>query len=181
MRADDAGYCKLRVRHSATNALDAILCAVAGCHAYEDLFRRQRDAGSVLGPEGLDWPREDVTAPNQHGLNYMPDAVREQFAGKRTADGKMWPQPELVKMTPGDAVVVLHACPHGASINTAAEPRYMIYFRITTPLRTEASDALCDIWSEWKGLATEVAAHRLRQQQAVGTSQRKMVAESARL
>ena len=111
------------------------LCACIGCHAYEELFRRQRDAGTVLGPEGLDWPREDVTAPNEHGLNYMPDFIREQFDGTRTADGKMWPRPELVKVTPGDAVLVLHSCPHGASINTAADPRYMIYFRITSPLR----------------------------------------------
>ena len=168
------------------------MCTSAGCHAYEYLFRRQRDAGTVLGPEGLDWPREDAAAPNQHGLNYMPDVVREQFAGKRTADGKMWPRPELIKATPGDAVVVLHSCPHGASINTAADPRYMIYFRITTPLRAQelgspvggaacSVEALVDIWSEWKGLTPQVAAHRLRQQHTVDDRQRKIAPEAARL
>jgi len=49
--------------------------------------------------------------------------VREKFDGWRGPDGKMWPEPELVKMVPGDAVVVLHSCPHGASINESADPR----------------------------------------------------------
>jgi hypothetical protein len=172
------------------HAFNIILFASTGCHAYESLFRRQRDAGTVLGPEGLDWPREDSTAPNQHGLNYMPDVVREQFAGKRTADGKMWPRPELIKVTPGDAVVVLHSCPHGASINTTADPRCMIYFRVTSPLRTHALgspsavcsvEALVDIWSEWKGLMPQVAVHRLKQQQAVNDRQRTIAPGAARL
>ena len=147
-----------------------------GCHVYEELFRRQRDAGSVLGPEGLDWPREDTSAPNAHGLNYMPDYIRERCRGTRSADGKNWPEPQLViKVVPGDAVVVLHSCPHGASMNMAADPRMMIYFRITSPLRVPAdgagaglacsADALCDIWHEWGGLQEQVAAHRAQQQQ----------------
>ena len=94
-----------------------------GCHAYEELYQRQREAGTNLGPEGLDWPRVDFDAPNGHGINYLPDFVREKFDGWRGPDGKMWPEPELVKMVPGDAVVVLHSCPHGASINESADPR----------------------------------------------------------
>ena len=39
-----------------------------GCHAYEELYQRQREAGTNLGPEGLDWPRVDFDAPSPRPL-----------------------------------------------------------------------------------------------------------------
>ena len=69
------------------------------------------------------FPQRSGCTANGHGINYLPDFVREKFDGWRGPDGKMWPEPELVKMVPGDAVVVLHSCPHGASINESADPR----------------------------------------------------------
>lgn len=136
-------------------------------HHMERFFRRQRAAGGPLGPDGPFWPRMDAEAPNGGGLRHYPDEVREAFAdgAEQTPDGKRWPKPTLLRMAPGDAAIVLHAVPHCATRVEGAEPRMMAYFRITSAARAEANrrvcpDALCDIWSEWPGMADVVG--RLR-------------------
>jgi len=87
-----------------------------GWKVVNDVLNQQRAAGGTLGPEdyqgGL-WPREDVKAPNGHGLRHMPDAVREAFKedAVTTPDGQIWPRPTLMQLKAGDAVVVLHQTP----------------------------------------------------------------------
>lgn len=80
-------------------------------------------AGGPLGPGGpCGWEREDTTAPNGHGVQYYPPILREAHSrngGKaRTgSDGRVWPEPELVKLRRGDAVIVLHGLPHSSTRN----------------------------------------------------------------
>lgn len=138
-----------------------------GHHEMERFFRAQREAGGPLGPDGPQWPRIDEGAPNGAGLRHYPDAVRQAFApdGAETADGKFWPRPTLLRLAPGDAAIILHATPHGATRVESSEPRLMAYFRITPQSRPEDKrrvypDALCDIWREWPGMAEIVAEHR---------------------
>lgn len=135
-------------------------------HHIEAFFRSQRAAGGPLGPDGPDWPREHLEAPNRHGLRHYPEAVREAFVdgAARTADGRIWPRPTFMRLAPGDAVVVLHATPHGGSRVAAADPRQMVYFRVQPAGRPETmrrwyADALCDNWLEWRGLPTMRARH----------------------
>ena len=136
-------------------------------HEMEAFFQRQRDAGGPLGPDGPDWERVDVEAPNGTGLRHYPEAVRRAFAhdGTTTQDGRFWPRPTLLRMAPGDAALILHATPHSATRVESAEPRFMAYFRVTPLARPDANryvfpEALCDIWSEWPGMAEVVAAER---------------------
>ena len=135
-------------------------------HEMERFFRTQRDAGGPLGPDGPNWPRIDLDAPNRSGLRHYPDAVRESFKdGAYTPDGKFWPRPTLLRLAPGDAAVILHATPHSATRVETSEPRLMAYFRIASQARQSGSravhpDALCDIWSEWPGMAEVVAGAR---------------------
>ena len=136
-------------------------------HEMEAFFRRQRDAGGPLGPDGPDWERIDVDAPNGAGLRHYPEAVRRAFApdGTTTEDGRFWPRPTLLRLAPGDAALILHATPHSATRVDGAEPRFMAYFRMSPLARPEANrhvfpQALCDIWSEWPGMAEVVAAER---------------------
>lgn len=42
----------------------------------EQAFRRQRDAGSVIGAEGLDWPRVKIAAEGRPYMNGLPDTIR---------------------------------------------------------------------------------------------------------
>jgi len=141
-------------------------------HHIEAFFRRQRDAGGPLGPDGPDWQRVDTQAPNGAGLRHYPEAVRQAFApdGATGKDGRFWPRPTLLRLAPGDAALVLHATPHGATRVASSEPRFMAYFRVSPLTRPAANklvhpDALCDIWSEWPGMASIVAEQR--QQQAL--------------
>lgn len=136
-------------------------------HEMERFFRAQREAGGPLGPDGPNWERIDQDAPNGVGLRHYPDAVREAFAtgAARTADGKLWPRPTLLRLAPGDAAVILHAVPHSATRVAGSEPRLMAYFRVTPKARPERNrrvypDALCDIWREWPGMAATVAEER---------------------
>lgn len=136
-------------------------------HRMERFFQEQRAAGGPLGPDGPGWKRIDGEAPNRQGLRHYPEAVREAFAADaaRTADGRLWPKPTLLRMAPGDAALVLHAVPHSATRVEGTEPRLMAYFRITPKSRPEANravhpDALCDIWREWPGMAEVVAEAR---------------------
>lgn len=133
-------------------------------HHIERFFRDQREAGGPLGPDGPNWERIDRDAPNGCGLRHYPDAVRLAFAkdAYRTPDGKLWPKPTLLRMAPGDAAIVLHAVPHGATRVAVSEPRLMAFFRVTPLARPEGNravypDALCDIWREWPGMADVVA------------------------
>ena len=68
----------------------------------EAFFRRQRDLGGPLGPEGPGWPREDLHAPNGHGLVHYPQAVRLRY--RRTAvagnDDTLWPKPTWMRLKP---------------------------------------------------------------------------------
>ena len=113
-------------------------------HHIEKHFQYQRDAGGPLGPDGPGWPRIDRAAPNQHGLRHYPESVREVMAvengSEQTADGRVWPQPELVKMNAGDAVLVMHATPHGGSHVAGPDPRMQCYFRITTKERAKDNE-----------------------------------------
>ena len=120
------------------------------------------------------WPREDIGAPNGHGLRHMPDVVREAFKADavRTPDGKLWPRPTLMQVNAGDAVLVLHQTPHCATRNLKGyEPRAMIYFRVTSSVRAAGEEkvsvsALLDPWIEWKGLHPQLEALGLRQEAA---------------
>lgn len=136
-------------------------------HHMEAFFRAQRDAGGPLGPDGPEWQRIDERAPNRAGLRHYPEAVRQAFApdGETTRDGRFWPRPTLLRLAPGDAAIILHAVPHGATRVEGAEPRLMAYFRVSPLARPAANkhvhpDALCDIWAEWPGMAAVVAAER---------------------
>ncbi len=144
-------------------------------HEMERFFRRQRAAGGPLGPDGPDWERIDHQAPNGFGLRHYPELVRDAFAGDasdangaaHTADGRRWPRPTLLPLAPGDAAIILHAVPHGATRVAGPEPRQMVYFRITPearpkPNRAVYPDALCDIWREWPGMTAIVASERCR-------------------
>ena len=139
-------------------------------HEIERFFRRQRDAGGPLGPDGPNWERIDRDAPNGCGLRHYPDSVRTAFAkgAARTSDGKLWPKPTLLRLAPGDAAIVLHAVPHSATRVTRANPRLMVFFRVTPLARPERNrvvypEALCDIWHEWPSMADVVAQERRRE------------------
>ena len=132
-------------------------------HEIERFFRHQEAAGGPLGPDGPDWERIDTGAPNGAGLRHYPEAVREAFRpdGVETADGRFWPRPTLVKMAAGDAVLVLHAVPHGATRVTGSEPKLTAYFRVAPQSRPSTgratySRALVDIWHEWPGLGSVI-------------------------
>ncbi len=100
----------------------------------EEAFRRQRDAGGVIGPEGPGWPRIVATEDGGTMFNGIPDLVRER--GMRAAEGiaptEQWPWPELtpVLMEPGDAVVALHSLPHTPTPNMSSDARMNVYFRL---------------------------------------------------
>ena len=78
--------------------------------------------------------------PNGRGLVFIPPPVVEKYEadGERTADGRLWARPTMMKLKPGDAVLVLHSVPHCASLNDlGADPRIMIYFRLTPQARPQ--------------------------------------------
>ena len=155
------------------------LALLKGAHAVVgDAFRAQRAAGTVLGPDGFGWPREDAHSPTGHGVNMLPPDVRSKFV--RNADGeaaeiypagsgRVWPKPTFLKCKPGDCVIVLWSTPHAPSYVTADEPRLMVYFRITAPRpkheRRCCPEALCDIWRELPGMHRTLTAAAQQQQQ----------------
>ena len=98
-------------------------------------FARQRAAGSVIGPEGLDWPRIKISESGRPYLNGLPDAVRSKAmraanAAQKPLAGWPWPWLTPVLLGQGDAVIALHSCPHTATPNFGANPRMNVYFRI---------------------------------------------------
>ena len=135
-----------------------------GAHLKMGEFFRWQDAqGGPLGPDGPGWPREHFEAPNGHGLRHYPDQLRDAYkrSAEVTPDGRLWPKPTLMKLAPGDAVIVHFATPHSASRVDGPDPRHMIYFRVMSPDRPEDqrrsySPALTDIWKEWKGMRRTV-------------------------
>ncbi len=101
----------------------------------ERSFQMQRDAGGVIGPEGVGWPRLRVSEKDGRVfLNGLPKSVREKMSDiAKTAkliDGWPWPELTPVCLGEGDAVIALHACPHTATPNLGPNPRMNMYFRI---------------------------------------------------
>jgi hypothetical protein len=108
---------------------------VKGAHEeVEAVFRRQRDSGGVIGPEGVDWPRVKLDRQGRPYMNGLPDSIRrlarERAAGMEPT--QQWPWPELtpVLLGAGDAVIALHSCPHTPTPNMGSNPRMNVYFRI---------------------------------------------------
>ena len=111
------------------------LAVMKGCHeSVEEAFKRQRDSGGVIGPEGLDWPRIKESKNGKPFYNGLPDRVRQKAMdmAKDKKPSKEWPWPELtpVLLNAGDAAIVMHSCPHTPTPNFGPNPRMNIYFRI---------------------------------------------------
>jgi len=106
---------------------------LSGSHKeVEAQFKRQRDAGGIIGPEGPGWPRIKVSERGQPYLNGLFDKVRETaFVGKVDKEAA-WPWPELTPclLGEGDAVVALHSLPHCATPNLCGATRMNVYFRV---------------------------------------------------
>ena len=106
----------------------------------EAAFRHQRDAGSIIGAEGIGWPRIKIDSQGRPFSNGLPDAIRVRAAelARTNAKTENWPWPELtpVLMEPGDAVIALHSLPHTPTPNLGANPRMNVYFRVRR-LRSE--------------------------------------------
>ena len=55
-----------------------------------------------------------------------PQSVRDKMCAlhghEATSDGRRWPRPELVKLAAGDAVLVMHAVPHGGRCDICSPP-----------------------------------------------------------
>lgn len=143
----------------------------------------------LLHAGGPLWPRFDHNAPNGWGVRHYPDFVREAFleGAEYTEDGKCWPKPTEVLLSPGDAVVALYHVPHNATRNegSTATPRYQLYFRVTNGSRAaykefdhSTEDTLLDPWKDWEGLRADLP--RLRQEFGA-TSADQASSRSARL
>jgi len=135
-----------------------------GHHHMERFFRDQMTKGGPLGPDGPGWERENRKAPNRRGLIHYPRAVRDKYAKKafRSSDGETWPEPDFLRLKPGDAVIVHSLTPHGGSRVEGPEPRLMVYFRCVSSNRPEANlsvypRALCDRLLEWQGVKRQLA------------------------
>ena len=100
----------------------------------EAVFRAQRDRGTVIGPEGYDWPRMKISHTGQPFMNGLPDSVRQKAKKRSEASAPIenWPWKELtpVLMNQGDAVIAMHSCPHTATPNLGPNARMNVYFRI---------------------------------------------------
>ena len=91
-----------------------------GHHAMERFFRWQYRENGCVGPEGPGWPRLNHDAPNRCGYMHLPDSIYEEFTDENSActpDGRRWPEPTPVFMTPGDATIAMYHIPHGGSRN----------------------------------------------------------------
>ena len=97
-------------------------------------FARQRAAGSVIGPEGIGWPRIKISDSGRPYCNGLPDAVRSKAMAARhvlqPSDDWPWPWLTPVLLGKGDAVIALHSCPHTPTPNFGPRPRMNVYFRI---------------------------------------------------
>lgn len=111
------------------------LGVMKGMHeSVEKVFRRARDAGDIIGPEGKGWPRIKLTRSGTPYVNGLPDEIRQRAkeAGQQAEPIEGWPWPELtpVLLRRGDAVIALHSCPHTPTPNNGPNPRMNVYFRI---------------------------------------------------
>ncbi len=111
------------------------LAVMKGMHEeVESSFRRQRDSGGVIGPEGPGWPRIKATSEGGTRLNGLPETVRanatEAARSAEPIDGWPWPELTPVLLDQGDAVIALHSCPHTPTPNLGPNPRMNVYFRI---------------------------------------------------
>jgi len=108
-------------------------------HHTQRFFRQQYEANGCLGPEGPGWPRLNHDTPNRCGMNYLPDAVWNEYLDERsetTADGRRWPKPTQILMQPGDACITMYHIPHSATRNEkGVEARQSIIFRIRNKKR----------------------------------------------
>ncbi|MEM7218722.1 MAG: hypothetical protein AAF515_10175 [Pseudomonadota bacterium] len=102
--------------------------------AVQDAFRRQRDAGGIIGAEGLDWPRVRIASNGRPYSNGLPNSIRERSKALAQSNPQIpdWPWRELtpVLMEPGDAVVALHSLPHTPTPNYGPGARMNVYFRV---------------------------------------------------
>ena len=141
------------------------LGVLKGGHRHmERFFSDQLEKGGPLGPDGPGWERENRKAPNGRGLVHYPRAVRNLYAKQaaRSADGELWPKPDLLKLKAGDAVIVHSLTPHSATRVFGVEPRFMVYFRCVSARRPEQNlriypEALCDSLLEWRGVKRHLA------------------------
>ena len=108
-------------------------------HATEKFLRWQRSVNDCLGPEGPGWPRLDHEVPNRCGMVYLPKPVQEQFIdadSESTPDGRRWPRPTQILMSPGDACITMYHIPHSGTRNEhGTESRKGIIFRIRNKKR----------------------------------------------
>jgi hypothetical protein len=100
----------------------------------EAAFRQQRQADSIIGAEGIGWPRIKIDGKGRPYMNGLPDSIRERAAQLARTNEPIegWPWPELtpVLMEPGDAVIALHSLPHTPTPNLGPDPRMNVYFRV---------------------------------------------------
>ena len=79
----------------------------------EAAFCRQRDTGSIIGAEGLDWPRVKIDAQGRPYMNGLPDSIRREAANMAKTNKPIngWPWKELtpILMEPGDAIIAMHS------------------------------------------------------------------------
>lgn len=105
-----------------------------GMHdAVERAFQKQRDSGSVIGPEGEGWPRIRISPhTGRPYLNGLHESVREEAEARARAPIEGWPWDQLtpVCLGAGDVVIALHSCPHTATPNFGPNPRMNLYFRL---------------------------------------------------
>ena len=141
------------------------LGVLRGGHRHmEQFFRDQMRKGGPLGPDGPGWERENRKALNRRGLVHYPRAVRDKYAKKVawSSDGEIWPEPDFLRLKPGDAVIVHSLTPHSGSRVEGPDPRLMVYFRCVSSNRPEANlsvypQALCDRLLEWRGVKRRLA------------------------
>jgi hypothetical protein len=146
-------------------------------HDMQAFLNHQHRLGGPMGPSGPDWPREYTRARNKHGLCHYPPAVRaaaaEREGSVETEDGHVWPRPMLVKVRPGDAVLIMYHTLHSSTRVAGPDPRCMVYFRISAPRprghgRIHPA-ALRNPWIEWRGIAPFV-----RDKQGIAAQQAKL-------
>ncbi|MBA59473.1 MAG: hypothetical protein CMQ40_09925 [Gammaproteobacteria bacterium] len=100
----------------------------------EAFFQRQRDAESIIGPEGQGWPRIQIDSSGRPFANGLPDDIRLIGAQLKESNpvipNWVWRELTPVLMEPGDAVIALHSLPHTATPNMGPDPRINVYFRV---------------------------------------------------
>lgn len=96
----------------------------------------QRDAGGPVGGGGPLWPRLVGIAGDKAYAGFLPDAMVQDFPDVRQHWARFehpdwaWPQLTPLLMSPGDAVVLLHSCPHSPTPNYSDDPRINVYYRL---------------------------------------------------